>query len=101
MHRISSAVYPLFFDNLDRLHGHIAAFFFRKYLDTILRVLPEPALTARIYTPVGGDPVEVARLRKDGWITIGGLELVDDDADEARRLGCSHVWLGGEIQPVE
>ena len=81
--------------------GNEPATGFTLYLDTILRVLPEPALSARIYTPVGGDPVEVERLRKEGWITIGGLEQVDDDAGEARRLGCTHIWLGGEIQPVE
>ncbi len=73
---------------------------FTLYLDTILRVLPEPESPARIYLPVGADPVVTGRLRKEGWITIGGLEPVDDDAGEARRLGCGHVWLGGEVRPV-
>lgn len=81
--------------------GNEPATGFTLYLDTILRVLPGPELSARIYLPVGADPVEVKRLRKEGWITIGGLEAIDDDAGEARRLGCSHVWLGGEVQPVE
>ncbi|HIM46333.1 MAG TPA: ATP phosphoribosyltransferase regulatory subunit, partial [Alphaproteobacteria bacterium] len=73
--------------------GNEPATGFTLYLDTILRVLPGPELSARIYLPVGADPVEVKRLRKEGWITIGGLEAIEDDAGEARRLGCSHVWL--------
>ena len=80
--------------------GNEPATGFTLYLDSILRVLPEPEPPARVYLPVGADPVVAGRLRQEGWVAIGGLEPVDDDAGEARRLGCGHVWLGGEVRPV-
>ena len=58
--------------------GNEPATGFTLYLDTILRVLPGPELSARSYLPVGADPGEVKRLHKEGWITIGGLEALDD-----------------------
>ena len=78
--------------------GNEPATGFTLYLDTILRVLPEPEMPARVYLPVGADPAAAGRLRADGWVTIGALEPVSDDIAEARRLGCGHVWLGGEVR---
>ena len=69
---------------------------FTLYVDSILRVLPAQAARRRVLLPAG-TPVEAARrLRAEGWITVATLEVVDDAAKEARRLGCSHVLAGGE-----
>ena len=81
--------------------GNEPATGFTLYLDTILRVLPEPKSPARIYLPVNADRAVARRLRQEGWVTISSLEPVDDDAGEARRLGCGHVWLDGETRPVD
>ncbi len=80
--------------------GNEPATGFTLYLDTILRVLPEPESPARVYLPVGADPVKAKQLRQEGWVTIDGLDPVDDDAGEACRMGCGHVWLGGEARPA-
>ena len=74
---------------------------FTLYLDTVLRVLPEPGRPARVYVPVGTDPATTERLRNEGWVTIGGLDSAPNDLAEARRLGCGHVWMGDEVRPSE
>ncbi len=74
---------------------------FTLYLDTVLRVLPEPKSAARIYLPVGTEPASAERLRDEGWVTVTGLDAVSDDAAEARRLGCVHIWMGDKVQPSE
>jgi len=81
--------------------GNEPATGFTLYLDTILRILPEPKSPARIYLPVNSDRTVARLLRQEGWVTISSLEPVDDDVGEARRLGCGHVWLDGETRPVD
>jgi ATP phosphoribosyltransferase regulatory subunit len=73
---------------------------FSLYLDTVLRVLPEPESPARIYLPAGTDAAVDQRLRGDGWITIGGLDPTADAGADAGRLECTHAWLGGEVRPA-
>ena len=67
---------------------------FTLYTDTILRALPPQPAMPRLYVPVGSDGAAAARLRGEGWATIGGLAAVADNAAEAKRLRCSH-WLDG------
>lgn len=73
---------------------------FTLYVDTILRVMPDPGVRQRVYVPAGADGAEAARLRREGWVTIPGLAPVDDDIAEARRLGCSHVWRDGRATSI-
>ena len=68
---------------------------FTLYLDTLQRALPAPAAPNRVFVPTGTPPAEAQTLRKEGWVTIQGLEAVKDDAAEARRLGCTRLWRDG------
>jgi ATP phosphoribosyltransferase regulatory subunit len=73
---------------------------FTLYVDSIVGVLPAPALPPRVLLPAG-TPEETARtLRADGWISVAALEAVDDAGAEARRLGCSHVLADGKPVPA-
>ena len=66
---------------------------FSLFLDSVLRALPSPGNGKRLYLPHGTAPSRGGALRKEGWITIAGLEPAADPAAEARRLGCSHILL--------
>jgi ATP phosphoribosyltransferase regulatory subunit len=74
---------------------------FSLFVDTILRVLPEPVRPPRVFVPVSAGPAAVGELREQGWVTVAGLEEVGDPAAEGRRLGCSHVWSANGVMPVE
>ena len=65
---------------------------FTLFVDTILRVLPDPRFAPRVYAPVGSEAIGLAALRQEGWVTVAGVETVSDIAAEAKRLGCTHVW---------
>jgi ATP phosphoribosyltransferase regulatory subunit len=64
------------------------------YPDAILRVLAAPSPRERAYVPAGSDG---AVLRAQAVATVAGLAPVADARAEARRLGCSHVLLDGEL----
>lgn len=74
---------------------------FTLYVDTILRVLPEPESRRTVYVPPGIAAPRIHELQADGWVTVAGLDAVADDMAEARRLGCSHVLVGAEVEAVE
>ncbi|GAB2176361.1 ATP phosphoribosyltransferase regulatory subunit [Dongia sp. agr-C8] len=76
-----------------------AATGFTLYLDTLQRALPAPAAPNRVFLPSGTPAAEAQKLRGEGWVTIQGLEAVQDDAAEARRQGCTRLWRNG--QPIE
>ncbi|MEX2454904.1 MAG: ATP phosphoribosyltransferase regulatory subunit, partial [Rhodospirillaceae bacterium] len=73
---------------------------FTLYVDPILRVLPDPQRVRRVFLPAMDDPAPGRKLRAEGWMTISGLDRVGDVEAEARRLGCSHVWSDGRIEPL-
>jgi ATP phosphoribosyltransferase regulatory subunit len=74
---------------------------FTLFIDTILRVLPDPPFAPRVYVPVGSEALGLAALRQEGWVTVAGVETVSDNAAEAMRLGCTHVWLSEGPVAVE
>jgi ATP phosphoribosyltransferase regulatory subunit len=67
------------------------------YPDTIVLVAPRPALRPRIFVPYGTPALQTARLRAENFATVAGLSAVMSAADEAKRLGCSHVFENNEI----
>ncbi len=69
---------------------------FTLYTDTILRTLPQMPVPRRLLLPLAVDRGRAHLLREQGWITVAALEPVADWRAEARRLGCSHVLVGGE-----
>lgn len=78
-----------------------AATGFTLYVDNIMRVLPSPAVRLRVYVPPGVPAGDLSELRRDGWITVAGLEETGDAPAEARRLKCSHVWVSGRAEPLK
>lgn len=73
---------------------------FSIFLDSVLRAVPGPAPAERVYVPVEAAHSDGDRLRQAGHITVAGFETVGDVAAEARRLGCSHVFRDGKVEPV-
>jgi ATP phosphoribosyltransferase regulatory subunit len=73
---------------------------FTLYLDTILRAVPDPAPCPRVFLPVETDDADGARLRSEGWVTVRALESFDNPAAEARRLHCTHIFVGGQTLPA-
>jgi ATP phosphoribosyltransferase regulatory subunit len=67
------------------------------YPDTIVQVAPAPALRRRIFVPAGTGVEDAAALRAQKFATVAGLDDVADAEQEARRLGCSHVFRNGKI----
>jgi ATP phosphoribosyltransferase regulatory subunit len=65
------------------------------YPDAILRVAPSRQARPRIFIPFGTGGDRGAGLRADGFATVAALAETVDDAAEAGRLGCSHIFLAG------
>jgi ATP phosphoribosyltransferase regulatory subunit len=74
---------------------------FSVYLDSLLAALPPPVARPRLFLPQGVGDAVAARLRDEGWVTIAGLAAVHDPVVEARRQGCSHCFLAGNIEGIE
>ncbi|MGB0682027.1 MAG: ATP phosphoribosyltransferase regulatory subunit [Magnetovibrionaceae bacterium] len=73
---------------------------FTLFMDTIQRALSLPEPSNRLFLPLGTAVEEACRLRREGWVTVEGLEAVADNQTEAQRLECSHVLQGGTITTV-
>jgi ATP phosphoribosyltransferase regulatory subunit len=73
---------------------------FTLYTDTILRALPARGPARRAFVPLDAPAGTAERLRAEGWSTLAALEDGTDAAAEARRLGCSHVWIAGAIRAL-
>ena len=80
------------------------------FMDTVVAAAPKTAGRRRIYLPPGTPFAAGARLRDEGWITIDGIEtdgieaVTDAHAGahaEARRLGCTHAYIGDAVEPVD
>jgi len=67
------------------------------YPDTIVRVAPSPKLRPRLYLPHGTRLSTAADCRKRGFATISGLSPETSHAEEAARLGCSHLYSDGQV----
>ncbi len=73
---------------------------FSLYLDALIQALPEPKPRSRIYLPPETARGVGVRLRRAGWVTLAGFDKDADARQEARRLGCSHLWRGGRAARV-
>lgn len=74
---------------------------FTLYMDSVLRALPPKEREPMLYLPCGTGRPEGVRLRRDGWCTVHGLDEAADRDSEARRLGCSHIFVDGAVQILE
>jgi ATP phosphoribosyltransferase regulatory subunit len=74
---------------------------FTLYVGPILAIASPATPDRMVLLPAGTPAADGRRLRADGWVTVAGLEVVDDARAEARRMGCSHVYADGEATPVD
>jgi len=74
---------------------------FTLYMDTVLRAAPPGPEARKVFLPPGSDPARARALRRDGWVTLAGLDPAADPSEEARRLGCGHVLAEGEVRALE
>ena len=66
------------------------------FVDAVLDSLPRGEPRKRIFVPVGTSLDQAERLRREGWITVCGLEETEPMA-EAKRLRCPHALIAGKI----
>ena len=71
------------------------------FADAVLRAAPAPVEKPTVFVPLGTDPEVAQSLRAQHYITIAALEPTTNPFDEARRLGCSHVLVAGEVQTAK
>ena len=74
---------------------------FTMFIGALLRALPETPGMKRVFLPVGAPRGAAARLRAEGWAVLQALMPEPDPADEARRLGCGHVWADGAVRRLK
>lgn len=77
-----------------------AATGFTLYMDSVLRAAPPPHRPHSLFVPCGTAPELAEAFRRDGWVTLAGLDTDIDPAREAARLGCAHVLVDGLPVPV-
>ncbi len=82
-----------------RLSNGETATGFSLYLDSIMRAVPAPETAARLFLPLSGGNAAAA-LRAEGWRVVGDLAGAADAEAEARRLGCTHLYLEGMPRPL-
>ena len=85
----------------DKMEGGEPATGFTLYVDALLRALPRPQRPNRIYVPISASDGTADILRTQGWIVVEALDGGGPETDEARRLGCTHVYLDGKMRPLE
>ena len=74
---------------------------FTLFTDRVLRASPDADQTPAVFVPFEAPVDAAADLRGDGRIVIKGLVAADDDAEEARRLGCAYLWRDGTLEQME
>ncbi|WP_417841108.1 ATP phosphoribosyltransferase regulatory subunit [Terasakiella sp.] len=74
-----------------------AATGFTVFVDSLMRALEKPDTPEKVFLPFATPSQEGARLRADGHIIVNGLQKVSDEQAEGLRMGCSHIFLNGNI----
>ncbi len=69
--------------------------------EALLRAAPPASGRRRVFVGQGGDRDAARLLRRDGHATVAALGRVDDEAAEARRLGCTHLLCGTAVVPLD
>lgn len=78
-----------------------AATGFTLFLDSILRALEPGEIMPKVYLPAKTSRADGQGVRDQGYRTLQGHTDDGDINVAAPRLGCSHVWFGGDIKPLD
>lgn len=73
---------------------------FTLYVETLRGLLPAPVQKRRVFVPEGIISSDIARLQKDGYITVCALSEYGSDEEEALRLGCSFIYTNGSVKAL-
>ncbi len=73
---------------------------FSLYLDSLMRALGERAEDRKIFVPCEVDRNILKGLQADNYRTIPGLEEVEDNLAEAKRMECEYLGQDGEIVKI-
>lgn len=68
------------------------------FMDAVMSALAPPPPRPRLFLPHPADYTTARGLREEGWTVVAGLTETADPAAEAHRLGCTHVYLAGDIR---
>jgi ATP phosphoribosyltransferase regulatory subunit len=71
------------------------------FVDALRRAVAPPPERTALYLPADTPLAEGARLREEGWRTVRALENGTDSRNEARALGCTHIFENGEARPLD
>ena len=71
------------------------------YPDAVLQAAPKGQAKPRVFVPASADPDAAARLRAEGWATVGALDPTQDPHAAARAAGCTHLLAGAIAVPVQ
>lgn len=68
------------------------------FMSDILSVLEKKETKTRVYIPFAVPFHQTAELREKGYVTVYGVR--PGEREEARRLSCSCIYIGGKVQPL-
>lgn len=71
---------------------------FTLYVTHLLRLLAPPKEKKRILVPQEAPIDALHKLRAEGWVTLGSL--TDKPREEAKHLGCSHIFENGKAMAL-
>jgi ATP phosphoribosyltransferase regulatory subunit len=72
---------------------------FTVYVDAVMRARAEDDVPNCVFVPLE-EAAQAATLRAEGWRVVTGLTAAADAAQEAKRMGCTHVYDAGQINEL-
>lgn len=73
---------------------------FTVYVDTLRRLLPQPATPKRVFLAEHADAVTLTELQSQGFIAIRALPEFGNSEEEARIQRCTHYWKSGKLSAL-
>ncbi len=73
---------------------------FTFYMNNLLRVVKPPRAKKRIFVPIEESRIHAQDWRQKGWVTVQGLHQVQDNNQEAIRLGCDYYAHQGMLREI-
>ena len=70
---------------------------FTLYVESLRHLLPVPQRQKRVFVADNLDIALAAKLQADGFVTVHALSEYGHSDDEARRLGCGHMYKNGAL----
>ena len=70
------------------------------YVGRLLSSYKAPPAPIRAYIPYGIPQQHTRHLREEGVVTVFSLAPGAEDAAEAKRLGCTHIYTEGTLKPL-